>query len=52
MFNLDLISALGIILRTVIVLLVILFDLQLSGRREIGQMTAFDLVVMLYASPT
>ena len=47
MFNLDLGSALGIIARTLIVYLVILVGLRLSGKREIGQMTVFDLVVLL-----
>lgn len=47
MFNLDLTSALGIILRTTAVYLVILIGLRLSGKREIGQMTVFDLVVLL-----
>jgi uncharacterized membrane protein YcaP (DUF421 family) len=47
MFNLDLSSALGIIVRTAAVYLVILTGLRLSGKREIGQMTVFDLVVLL-----
>lgn len=47
MFNLDLASALGILIRTLVVYLVILFGLRLSGKREIGQMTVFDLVVLL-----
>ena len=47
MFNLDLTSALGIIIRTVVIYLVILIGLRLSGKREIGQMTVFDLVVLL-----
>jgi uncharacterized membrane protein YcaP (DUF421 family) len=36
-----------IVLRTVVVYLVILVGLRLSGKREIGQMTVFDLVVLL-----
>jgi len=47
MFNLDLRSALGIIARTLVIYLVILAGLRLSGKREIGQMTVFDLVVLL-----
>jgi len=47
MFNLDLSSALGIIARTLVIYLVILAGLRLSGKREIGQMTVFDLVVLL-----
>ena len=47
MFNLDLGSAIGISARTLIIYLVILAGLRLSGKREIGQMTVFDLVVLL-----
>lgn len=47
MFNLNISSAIGIIIRTVIVYLIILAGLRLSGKREIGQMTIFDLVVLL-----
>jgi uncharacterized membrane protein YcaP (DUF421 family) len=47
MFTLSLTSALGIIARTAIIYLVILTGLRLSGKREIGQMTVFDLVVLL-----
>jgi uncharacterized membrane protein YcaP (DUF421 family) len=47
MFNLDLTAALGIIIRTIVVYIVILVGLRLSGKREIGQMTVFDLVVLL-----
>mgnify|MGYP005862549011 FL=1 len=36
-----------IVIRTVLVYLVILVDLRISGKREIGQMTVFDLVVLL-----
>jgi len=45
--NLDLASALGIIIRTIAVYLVVLIGLRLSGKREIGQMTIFDLVLLL-----
>ena len=47
MFNLDLASAFGIVVRTLAVYLAILAGLRLSGKREIGQMTVFDLVVLL-----
>lgn len=36
-----------IILRTTIVYLIILFGLRLAGKRELGQMTLFDLVLLL-----
>jgi uncharacterized membrane protein YcaP (DUF421 family) len=47
MFTLDLSGALGILIRTLAVYLVVLIGLRLSGKREIGQMTVFDLVVLL-----
>ena len=47
MFNLDFTSALGIVLRTLAVYLTVLAGLRLAGKREIGQMTVFDLVVLL-----
>lgn len=47
MFNLDLGSAIGIIARTAVIYIVILAGLRLSGKREVGQMTVFDLVVLL-----
>jgi uncharacterized membrane protein YcaP (DUF421 family) len=37
----------NIILRTAVVYSVILIGLRLTGKREIGQMTVFDLVVLL-----
>lgn len=46
MFTLD-IPAWSIILRTVIVYGAILIGLRIAGKREMGQMTAFDLVVIL-----
>ena len=49
MFSLD-VSALEIIARTVIVYLALLFALRVAGKREMGQMTAFDLVVLLLIS--
>ena len=47
MFNWDLSSAFGIIARTAAIYVVILAGLRLSGKREVGQMTVFDLVVLL-----
>jgi uncharacterized membrane protein YcaP (DUF421 family) len=46
MFTLD-IPAWSIILRTVIVYGAILIGLRVAGKREMGQMTAFDLVLVL-----
>ncbi len=40
-------TLLDILLRTVAVYLVILVGLRLAGKREIGQLTVFDLVVLL-----
>jgi len=50
MFNINLSTLLEILIRTVAVYLVILVGLRLSGKREIGQMTVFDLVVLLLIS--
>ncbi len=36
-----------IVIRTVLIYLTILIGLRLAGKREIGQMTVFDLVVLL-----
>ena len=47
MFNLDLVSAFGILIRTLAVYLVVLVGFRISGKREIGQMTVFDLVALL-----
>jgi uncharacterized membrane protein YcaP (DUF421 family) len=47
MFNLGLASALGIIIRTLVIYVVILVGLRLSGKREVGQMAIFDLVMLL-----
>jgi uncharacterized membrane protein YcaP (DUF421 family) len=50
MLNLNFSSAFGIILRTLVIYLVVLVGLRLAGKREIGQMTVFDLVVLLLVS--
>lgn len=44
------ISILEIIIRTLFIYLVILVGLRLTGKRQIGQMTPFDLVVLLLIS--
>ena len=46
MFGLD-ISGWSIVLRTLIVYVAVLLGLRVAGKREIGQMTPFDLVVIL-----
>ncbi len=46
MFSLD-ISGWSIVARTVIVYAALLLGLRLAGKRELGQMTPFDLVVIL-----
>lgn len=46
MFSLG-VSAWSIVARTAVVYLVVLLGLRLAGKRELGQMTPFDLVVIL-----
>ncbi|MDP2948931.1 MAG: DUF421 domain-containing protein [Chloroflexota bacterium] len=46
MFSLD-VNGWSIVARTVIVYLALLLGLRLAGKRELGQMTPFDLVVIL-----
>jgi uncharacterized membrane protein YcaP (DUF421 family) len=48
--NLDPISLGVVVLRTTIVYVALLVGLRLAGKREIGQMTLFDLVVLLVLS--
>jgi uncharacterized membrane protein YcaP (DUF421 family) len=43
-------AILEIILRTIIIYLVVLIGVRLSGKREVGQMTPFDLVLLLLIS--
>jgi uncharacterized membrane protein YcaP (DUF421 family) len=50
LFNPDPLSLVLIVARTLIVYFVLLVALRLSGKREIGQMTPFDLVVLLVIS--
>ena len=47
MFAISVPTLVDILIRTVTVYLVILVGLRISGKREIGQMTVFDLVVLL-----
>jgi uncharacterized membrane protein YcaP (DUF421 family) len=49
MFHLD-IAAWEIVVRAAIVYVAVLGGLRLAGKRELGQMTAFDLVVILLIS--
>lgn len=49
MFSLD-VNGFTIITRTVIVYLALLFALRVAGKREMGQMTSFDLIVLLLIS--
>jgi uncharacterized membrane protein YcaP (DUF421 family) len=50
LLNLDPIGLALVVLRTVVVYLVLLLLLRLAGKRELGQMTPFDLVVLLVIS--
>jgi uncharacterized membrane protein YcaP (DUF421 family) len=43
-------TLLEIVIRTAIVYLVILIGIRLAGKREVGQMTPFDLVLLLLIS--
>jgi uncharacterized membrane protein YcaP (DUF421 family) len=47
MFNISLVTALEIAFRSFVIYLVILIGLRLAGKREVGQLTVFDLVVLL-----
>jgi len=47
LLNLDPVGILTIILRSVVVYFALLGMLRLAGKRELGQMTPFDLVVLL-----
>jgi uncharacterized membrane protein YcaP (DUF421 family) len=40
----------GILLRTTVIYLVVLIGVRLSGKREVGQMTPFDLTLLLLLS--
>ena len=40
----------GIVLRTAVIYIVVLLGVRLSGKREVGQMTPFDLTLLLLLS--
>lgn len=48
--NLDIASLGVVVLRTVVVYVALLLGLRVAGKRELGQMTPFDLVVLLVIS--
>ncbi len=50
LLNLDPLGLALIVVRTVVVYVVLLLGLRLAGKRELGQMTPFDLVVLLIIS--
>jgi len=50
LFNLDPISLGAVVVRTIVVYVALLVGLRLSGKRELGQLTSFDLVVILLVS--
>lgn len=50
MFAISFQTVLEIILRSALIYLVLLAGLRLAGKREIGQLTVFDLVVLLLIS--
>jgi len=41
---------LGIVLRTAVIYVLVLFGIRLTGKREVGQMTPFDLTLLLLLS--
>src|SRR5512146_1971367 len=41
---------LEIVLRTTVIYVVVLFGIRLTGKREVGQMTPFDLTLLLLLS--
>ena len=42
-----LVDPLGVLLRTAVVYIAVLFALRVAGKREVGQMTTFDFVTLL-----
>src|SRR3954453_5935021 len=50
MFNTNPVTLGEIVLRTFVVYLVVIFGLRVAGKRELGQMTPFDLVLILTLS--
>ena len=43
-------AALGILLRTTVIYVLVLLGIRLTGKREVGQMTPFDLTLLLLLS--
>ncbi len=52
MLNFDLTQLITIGLRTLIIYFFVLIGLRLSGKREVGQMTPFDLVLLILLANT
>ena len=52
MLNFDITQLLTIALRTAIIYFFVLIGLRLSGKREVGQMTPFDLVLLILLANT
>ncbi|MES1228398.1 MAG: YetF domain-containing protein [Armatimonadota bacterium] len=50
MGSITLVGALWIVARTLVVYLLLLLGVRFAGKREIGQMTPFDLVILLLLS--
>ena len=50
LLNFDLVSLALIVVRTLVVYFVLFVAIRMAGKREIGQMTPFDLVVLLVIS--
>lgn len=50
LLNFDLVSLALIVVRTLVVYFVLFLAIRVAGKREIGQMTPFDLVVLLVIS--
>jgi len=49
-FSISPVDALDLILRSAVVYVVLLLGIRLTGKREVGQMTPFDLVLLLLIS--
>ena len=49
-FAIEIIDALGIVFRTLLVYVAVVVGLRIFGKRELGQLTPFDLVLLLILS--
>jgi uncharacterized membrane protein YcaP (DUF421 family) len=49
-FAIEIIDALGIVFRTLLVYIAVVLGLRIFGKRELGQLTPFDLVLLLILS--